>query len=177
MAAPSDEAHGVPREPSESPPSVILAVSTRAMFHVAVVFAVWLLAAGHNRPGGGFVGGLTLSAALVLIYAGGGSPALRRALPARPLTFLGLGMLLTQATAVVPLWFGRGLLESAALTFHLPVFGAVKVITTLFFDIGVMLIVLGLVAKALDTLGAADPTGEQDATMPSGGTGAEGERR
>lgn len=177
MTTPSDGSRGVPREPSDTRPSLILEVSTRAMFHAAVVFAVWLLAAGHNRPGGGFVGGLTLSAALVLIYAGGGPPALRRALPARPLTLLGLGMLVAQATAVVPLLFGRSVLESAVATFQLPVVGAVKVTTTLFFDIGVLLIVLGLVAKALDTLGAADPTGEPDATSPSGDTMSEGRRR
>ncbi|HVM15769.1 MAG TPA: MnhB domain-containing protein [Egibacteraceae bacterium] len=177
MTAPGDGVRGAPREPSESRPSLILEVSTRAMFHVAVVFAVWLLAAGHNRPGGGFVGGLTISAALVLVYADGGSPALRRTLPAPPLTILGLGMLVAQGTAVVPLLFGRSVLESAAVTLRLPVLGAVKLTTTLVFDIGVLLIVLGLVAKALDTLGAADPTATGDIPAPPGDTSAEGERR
>lgn len=170
-------AGGVDREPTATAPSLILDVCTRAVFHAAVVFAVWLLAAGHNRPGGGFVGGLTLSAALVLTYAGGGSPALRRALPVRPLTFLGIGMLTAQATAAVPLLFGRNVLESAAVTVHAPLFGAVKVTTALFFDIGVLLIVVGLVAKALDTLGAADPTAEQEVATIAGAAVREGEQR
>lgn len=167
MTAGGGPPHGAPREPSQTRPSLILDVSTRAVFHAAVVFAVWLLAAGHNQPGGGFVGGLTLSAALVLIYAGGGSPALRRVLPVQPLTFLGVGMLVAQAAAGVPLLLGGSVLQSAAVTLHAPVLGEVKVTTTLFFDIGVLLIVLGLVAKALDTLGAADPVAEQEATAAS----------
>lgn len=145
------------RAAGQAEPSLILDVCTRAVFQAAVVFALWLLAAGHNRPGGGFVGGLTISAALVLAYASGGSHGLRRALPLRPVTFLGIGMLVAQAAAVVPLLFGAGVLESAALPLHLPLFGEVTLVTTMVFDIGVLLIVIGLVAKALDTLGAVDP--------------------
>lgn len=147
------------RAPGQTAPSLILEVCTRAVFHAAAVFAVWLLAAGHNRPGGGFVGGLTISAALVLAYASGGSHALRQVLPVRPLTFLGAGMLFAQAAAVVPLLLGANVLESSILPLQLPIFGQVKFVTPLVFDIGVMLIVIGLVAKALDTLGAVDPLG------------------
>lgn len=145
------------RAAGRAEPSLILDVSTRAVFHAAVVFAIWLLAAGHNRPGGGFVGGLTISAALVLAYVGGGSRGLRQVLPLRPVTFLGVGMLVVQAAAVVPLLLGGSVLESAVLTVHLPLFGEVKLVTPLVFDTGVLLIVIGLVAKALDTLGAVDP--------------------
>lgn len=145
------------RNPLATRPSLILEVSSRAVFHAAMVFAIWLLAAGHNRPGGGFVGGLTIASALILTYASGGSKGLERALPAPPLTFIGIGMLLAQATAVVPLLLGGSVLQSAAFEYDLPLFGAVKLTTVLFFDIGVLLIVMGLVAKALDTLGGADP--------------------
>lgn len=145
------------RAPGQGEPSLILEVSTRAVFHGVVVFAVWLLAAGHNRPGGGFVGGLTISAALVLAYASGGSHALRQVLPVRPLTFLGVGMLLALAAASVPLLLGASVLQSAVVPLDLPLFGPVKLVNPLVFDVGVLLIVIGLVAKALDTLGAVDP--------------------
>lgn len=156
------------RDPTAARPSLILDVSTRAVFQVAVLFAVWLLAAGHNRPGGGFVGGLTIAAALVLVYANGGAAALRAALPARPVTFLGVGLLFAQVTSTVPLLLGYGVLESRVFDLHLPVFGDVHVPTPLFFDIGVLLIVIGLLAKALDTLGATDPS-ENLGTGPTGG--------
>lgn len=150
------------RAPGQATPSLILDVCTRAVFHAAAVFAVWLLAAGHNRPGGGFVGGLTIAAALVLAYASGGSAQLRAVLPVAPLTFLGAGMLIAQAAAFVPLAFGASVLQSSAITVGLPLFGDVKFVTPLIFDIGVLLIVIGLVAKALDTLGAVDPSNGHD---------------
>jgi multicomponent Na+:H+ antiporter subunit A len=151
------------RDPLASTPSLILEVSSRAVFHAAIVFAIWLLAAGHNRPGGGFVAGLTMAIALILTYATGGSRGLDRALPTAPLTLIGIGMLLAQATAVLPLLFGGGVLESTAFEQDLPLFGPVKLITVLFFDTGVLLIVVGLVAKALTTLGGADPRDVGDA--------------
>ncbi|HUG84574.1 MAG TPA: MnhB domain-containing protein, partial [Euzebya sp.] len=125
------------RNPLATRPSLILQVSGRAVFQATMVFAIWLLAAGHNRPGGGFVGGLTIASALILTYASEGSKGLARALPAQPLTFIGIGMLLSQATAVLPLVLGGSVLQSAAFEYDLPVFGAVKLTTVLFFDIGV----------------------------------------
>lgn len=152
-------------------PSLILQVSTRAVFHAAVVFAIWLLAAGHNRPGGGFVGGLTIATALILTYATAGPTGLRTALPVSPLTLIGLGLLLAQATATIPLLLGGGVLQSAAVEVVLPVFGDVKLTTPLLFDLGVLLIVTGLVAKTLTTLGAVDPV-DASPTTPAESAGA-----
>ncbi|CAN5442594.1 hypothetical protein BH23ACT9_BH23ACT9_35670 [soil metagenome] len=167
MTAPLSPEHAFDRDPIASRPSLILEVSSRAVFHAAIVFAIWLLAAGHNRPGGGFVGGLTIAIALMLAYATGGSAGLDRALPVTPLTLIGVGMLIAQATAIVPLLLGGSILQSAAFAGDLPVFGEVKLSTVLFFDIGVMLIVMGLIAKTLHTLGGVDPRDVGPAGMRS----------
>jgi multicomponent Na+:H+ antiporter subunit A len=45
-------------------------------------------------------------------------------------------------------------LSSAVITLHLPLLGTVKFVTALFFDLGVYLIVLGLVLDVLRSLGA-----------------------
>jgi multicomponent Na+:H+ antiporter subunit A len=45
-------------------------------------------------------------------------------------------------------------LQTAILTVTLPVFGDVKVVTSLFFDTGVYLVVVGLVLDVLRSLGA-----------------------
>ena len=37
-------------------PSVVLETAVRLVFHTVLVFGVYLLFAGHNQPGGGFVG-------------------------------------------------------------------------------------------------------------------------
>ena len=43
---------------------VVLDVSVRVIFHAVLVGSVYLLFAGHNQPGGGFVGGLVAGAAV-----------------------------------------------------------------------------------------------------------------
>ena len=52
------------------------------------------------------------------------------------------------------LLLGAGVLQTAILQVTLPVLGDVKLVTSLFFDIGVYLIVVGLVLDVLRSLGA-----------------------
>jgi len=52
--------------------SLILDVVVRLVFHSALLLGCFLLFTGHNRPGGGFVGGLVAGASVALRYAAGG---------------------------------------------------------------------------------------------------------
>ena len=51
---------------------MVLESLVRVVFPSAMVLALYLLFAGHNQPGGGFVGGLVAGAAFALRYAAGG---------------------------------------------------------------------------------------------------------
>ncbi|HVM19139.1 MAG TPA: MnhB domain-containing protein [Egibacteraceae bacterium] len=135
-------------------PSLILSTITRVISPTVWVFSLWLLASGHNAPGGGFIGGLVASAALVLAYATGGEPQVRRIVPLPSEAILGVGLLMAQGTTMASWLWGGQALESRVFDLHLPLFGDVHVVTPLFFDIGVYLVVVGLVAKILTTLGA-----------------------
>ncbi len=137
------------------PGSLILNTVTRAAFPTVWVFAIYLLFAGHNAPGGGFVGGLVAGAALVLRYAGRGVQGLRDVVPAwlRFELLLGVGLLSAALTAIVPLFAGEPLLTIHHVKFNVPLVGEVKLGTALFFDTGVALIVIGLVLGALEMLG------------------------
>ncbi|MDK3257025.1 Na+/H+ antiporter subunit A [Blastococcus capsensis] len=134
--------------------SVILEVVTRILFHTIVVFSLYLLFSGHNQPGGGFAGGLVAGLALVLRYLAGGRYELGEAAPVDPGLLLGLGLLLAGGTGIVGLVLGADVLQTAILETTLPVLGDVKLVTSLFFDIGVYLIVVGLVLDILRSLGA-----------------------
>ncbi len=134
--------------------SVVLEVTTRILFHTIVVFSLYLLFSGHNHPGGGFAGGLVAGTALVLRYLAGGRYELGEAAPVDPGLLLGLGLLVAGGTGIVGLVLGGEVLESVILEFTLPVLGDVKLVTSLFFDIGVYAIVVGLVLDVLRSLGA-----------------------
>ncbi len=133
--------------------SVILETGTRAVFHTILVFSAFLLFAGHNAPGGGFIGGLVAAAALVLRFIAYGPDDIPRLVKVSPETLLGGGVLIAGLAAVGPMLGGAALLESQAWSIGLPALGTVKVTTVLIFDVGVYVVVVGLVLAVLRTLG------------------------
>jgi multicomponent Na+:H+ antiporter subunit A len=132
----------------------VLETAVRLIFHTVLVFSLYLLFAGHNQPGGGFVGGLVAGAAFVLRYVAGGRAALKAAVPVDPGLPVGLGLVLAAGTGMAAWLFGGQFLESGKLELHLPVLGVVKATSALPFDTGVYLVVVGLVLAVLRTLGA-----------------------
>jgi multicomponent Na+:H+ antiporter subunit A len=134
--------------------SILLEVVVRLTFHAIIVVSIYLLFAGHNLPGGGFAGGLVAGLALVSRYLAGGRFELGAAAPVSAGTLLGTGMLLAVGTAIVPLFFGLDALTSAFIETELPFIGHVEFVSSTIFDIGVYLIVVGLVLDVLRSLGA-----------------------
>ncbi|MCU1432293.1 MAG: Na+/H+ antiporter subunit [Actinotalea sp.] len=134
--------------------SVIFEIVTRILFHSMIVFAVFLLFVGHNAPGGGFAAGLVVGIALVVRYLAGGRYELAEAAPVHPGLLLGSGLFLSAGVGLVALLAGGSMLQSVIIELTLPVLGAVKLVTSLFFDIGVFLVVIGLVLDVLRSLGA-----------------------
>ena len=134
--------------------SIILEVVVRLLFHTAIIVSLYLLFAGHNRPGGGFAGGLVVGLALIGRYLAGGRYELGEALPVDAGVVLGLGLMIAVGTGVAGLVLGGEVLQSVIWQWSLPVFGEVKLVTSLFFDIGVYLVVVGLLLDVLRSLGA-----------------------
>jgi multicomponent Na+:H+ antiporter subunit A len=134
--------------------SLVLEVATRMIFPLIMVLSAYLFFSGHNTPGGGFAGGLTAGLALVLRYLAGGRYELGETLPLDAGKILGTGLGLSAGTAVASLLLGAPALSSALIQVDVPVLGTVKFVTALFFDLGVYLIVVGLVMDVLRSLGA-----------------------
>ncbi|MDA8370537.1 MAG: hypothetical protein M0026_11825 [Nocardiopsaceae bacterium] len=151
--------------PAFGPRSVLLEIVARLLIPAILTFSVFLLLSGHDRPGGGFVGGLVASMAYVLRYVAGGRHELAAGLPMRPNGLLALGLLVACGTAGAPLLFGRPILETFSFSTVLPVFGTVKFASFLLFDIGVFLIVVGLVLSVVAALGARMEAEEEEARV------------
>ncbi len=134
--------------------SLVLEVTTRLVFPTMMVLSIYFYFSGHNAPGGGFAGGLVAGLALVLRYLAGGRYELGEAVPIDAGKILGLGLTLAAGTALVSVLLGAPALSSATLQFTLPVLGDIKIVTALFFDLGVYLIVVGLILDVLRSLGA-----------------------
>ena len=134
--------------------SVIFEVVVRLLFHTMIVYSVFLLFSGHNAPGGGFAAGLVTGIALIVRYLAGGRYELGEAAPVQAGLLLGLGLFLSAGVGVVALLAGGSVLESWIWDVHLPVIGDIHLVTSLFFDVGVYLVVVGLVLDILRSLGA-----------------------
>ncbi|MEV1129171.1 Na+/H+ antiporter subunit A [Agromyces sp. NPDC049794] len=154
--------------------SILVEVLVRLLFHPAIVISVYLLFVGHNAPGGGFAGGLVAGLALVARYLAGGRYELGEAAPIDAGRLLGVGLLLAAGTATLPLFFGATAFESSWFEADVPVLGTLSIGTSTLFDIGVYLVVVGLVLDILRSLGAeidrqredADEHGLPDAIAP-----------
>ena len=123
------------------------------MFFAVLVASVWLLFAGHNDPGGGFVGGLLAGSAITLRYIAGGMREVRAQTRFRPWTVLGTGLLIAAVTATAPLLTGGDVLEVASHAITIPLIGTVTLSSALLFDIGVYITVVGVVLMAFEAFG------------------------
>lgn len=141
------------------PRSLLLEVCARIVFPTVLMVSVYLLFAGHHDAGGGFSGGLVAGLAFVLRYMAGGSAELAAAIRIHPPVVIGAGLTLAVVTALVPALFGETVLASAQWTLDVPVLGELKIATNLFLDIGVYLLIVGVVVDLLRTVGAGTEKG------------------
>lgn len=153
--------------------SILLEVVVRLIFHAVIVLSLYILFAGHNLPGGGFAGGLVAGLALVARYLAGGRYELTAAVPVGAGAVLGTGIAIAAGAAIMPLLFGADALTSTYWKAELWLFGEVEFVTSTIFDIGVYLVVVGLVLDVLRSLGAeVDRQGDDAADRASGRTAA-----
>lgn len=132
---------------------MVLDTAVRVLFPSILVLSLYFLFTGHNQPGGGFVGGLAAGAAISLRYVARGVDAVRETVPFSSWYVLGAGLLLSVSTAIVPNLLGHSVLEHATFETDLAVLGHIKVTSALPFDIGVYLVVVGLVLMVFEAFG------------------------
>ncbi|MEV8229830.1 Na+/H+ antiporter subunit A [Streptomyces sp. NPDC079167] len=133
--------------------SIVFEVVARLLFHPILVLSLYLLFCAENMPGGGFVAGLVAGLALITRYLAGGRFELAEAAPLQPGLFTGLGLFVSTGVALGGLAEGT-VLHAWTYHGHLPVFGDFHLSTSVLFDFGVYLLVLGVVLDIVRALGA-----------------------
>jgi multicomponent Na+:H+ antiporter subunit B len=133
--------------------SLILQTATGFLQPLLLVFSIILLMQGHDEPGGGFVGGLTASAAFALHAIAHGVPSARRSLRADPRTLAGLGLVLAFGASSLSLAQGRPFLSAIWVAVPVPGGTHLEVGTPLLFDVGVYAVVVGATLTVIFALG------------------------
>jgi len=122
--------------------SIILSTAIRFLLPLLLLFSVFMLLRGHNEPGGGFVGGLVVAAALALYALAEGAGEVRRLLNFDPRALIVAGLTLALISGILPLLIGRPFLTGLWFSSPFPVLGHLG--TPLLFDLGVYLLVAGM---------------------------------
>ena len=158
--------------------SLVFEVTTRLLFGIMIVVSLYLLLAGHNLPGGGFAGGLVAGLALVVRYLAAGGRELEEAAPVDAGRVLGAGLFVAAGSALFPWAVGGRILQSYHVILTVPgldavttpwgvvnAFGDLHLVSSTVFDIGVYLVVLGMMLDLARSLGAGiDVHAEEERT-------------
>ena len=159
--------------------SIVFEVITRLLFPVMIMCSLYLLWVGHNAPGGGFAGGLVAGLALIIRYLAGGADELDEAAPVDAGRVLGVGLLVSAVGILWPVAIGGKIgqsydaairlpwLENVTLPWGAPLFGEFHLVTSLFFDIGVYLVVIGVMLDLGRSLGSGIDQQEADNRTPA----------
>lgn len=124
---------------------VILQSISKIVVFIILTLALYLFFAGHHAPGGGFIGGLVLASAFVLVLLSYDIESLKRGIPVDFKLIGATGALIVLISGFLPVFFGKLFLYQTFLSVELPMYGTIEISTVTFFELGVALTVLGVV--------------------------------
>jgi multicomponent K+:H+ antiporter subunit A len=130
------------RLPGAAPP-LMLQLASRWVLPFAVLISFYLFLRGHNLPGGGFIAGLVLALAVLLMHVAHGHAWVDARLPRDATPWAGWGLLVATATGAAAWFFGSPFLTSTYDYPWLPGVGGVPLASASMFDLGVYLVVTG----------------------------------
>ncbi|WP_216083782.1 Na+/H+ antiporter subunit A [Paenibacillus riograndensis] len=132
---------------------VILRTMSKVIVVIILTFSLYLFFAGHNHPGGGFIGALMTSAGLILMAISLGVDTVRKLLPVNYRILTAVGLLIALLTAAGSFAFGAPFLSHTFGHFDLPLLGDTELATAVLFDLGVYLAVIGVTMNIIFTIG------------------------
>ncbi|KGX87564.1 Na(+)/H(+) antiporter subunit B [Pontibacillus litoralis] len=132
---------------------LILRTTTNLIAFILLAFSVYLFLAGHNAPGGGFIGGLMTAAAIVLMYMTYGFESVSKIIPINFRFLIPVGLLIAVLTGIGSFLFGAPFLSQTFGHFsEIPILGDVELATAMLFDLGVYLTVVGVTLTIILTI-------------------------
>jgi len=155
--------------------SIILTTTASGLTPVLLLVSLYVTFRGHNAPGGGFAGGLIMGTAIILRYLADGRPGIRST-RLDPVVLVAAGLGLSLITSTAPLVFGSQFMDSKLIDLDVPLIGEIHFVTAGFFDIGVHVLVVGVVMSILIAFARADDeagtAGDDVGAAPAGGGAA-----
>lgn len=133
--------------------NLILQFTSKIVFFMIFFFAVHIFFAGHYTPGGGFVGGLLMASAIVLLVIAYDLKTVQKILPLNYMYVTATGLILALGTAAYPMFNNKPFFTHYFDYFTLPLIGKTSLHTAALFDLGVFLVVVGVTMTIIQTIG------------------------
>lgn len=140
----------------QKPNNMMLQTLARLIIVIVLSFSIYLLLAGHNSPGGGFIGGLMTASAILILYLSFDIKSIQAVIRFDYVKIVGIGLLLAALTGVISMVFGFPFLKQFFDYFTLPILGEVELTTAMLFDLGVYFVVLASALKIILTIAEDD---------------------
>ena len=132
--------------------TTILQSTARVLAPIIFLFAIIVMFQGHNKPGGGFIGGLIASTAVALYALAFGNAAAKRLLRIDARTLIGVGLLAALSSAFISPILGGPFMAPKWTSITIPTLEPIKLGTPTLFDVGVFLLVLGVISQFVVSL-------------------------
>jgi multicomponent K+:H+ antiporter subunit A len=156
LPAVTDLVYPPPTERNAQP--LMLKLVASLLLPLAVLVTIHLFLRGHNLPGGGFIAGLVMAIALVLLSVAHGVEWVNSRLRADFRPVVAAGLLIAGLTGAGSWFVGHPFLTSTYDYPVLPWIGPVPLASAALFDLGVFLTVVGGTMVMLVAVGRLSPT-------------------
>ncbi len=133
---------GVDDMASDRYPVVLVSVS-RPLLALILLMALYIFLRGHYLPGGGFIGGLVASVALILQYLASGIDWAKERMGVSFRYVAVAGVLLATLSGGAAFLVEQPFLTMTLLGLKIPLVGEIDYVMTLLFDLGIFLAVVG----------------------------------
>lgn len=125
--------------------TLILSTILKALTPLFIGIAAYMFFRGHDKPGGGFIAGLIASIPFMLHAMVFGCQKTKETFKLRPHLLAGMGLLTALVSGMFALVQGSPFLSPLWVSEKLPLIG--KIGTPIFFDLGVLFVVFGVVLR------------------------------
>jgi multicomponent K+:H+ antiporter subunit A len=146
---------------------LLLMVVSRLLLPFAVLVSIYLFLRGHNQPGGGFIAGLVLSIALILLFVANGGKWVETRMRSDFRGWIAWGLLIAGLSGIGSWLLGSPFLTSTYDYPNIWPFGPVPLASASVFDLGVYLTVVGATMVALTALGRLGQLGQRNTSAPA----------
>ncbi|KMK77197.1 MnhB domain-containing protein [Alkalihalobacillus pseudalcaliphilus] len=131
---------------------VMYRVLLTIVIYILFSYSFYLFFAGHNEPGGGFIGGLMAGLSLMLVYLFFGQSKGKALMKVTYPILISLGLLLSIGVGMTGVFVGDAFFTQYFDYFDLPFLGEVELTTAVPFDLGIFLGVIGMAMAATVTI-------------------------